>query len=140
MTQKYKIRNELKNLPFYSEKIKSSKKNNKKFSNIKFLSELPFFYKKPKELTNKQPSEALPVPPKLSKRPKRLTKHQILQNILPFYDSVGISKRERAFRGYAETYNVEVTDRIGLSDSLFLAKSSIIDLFKDLLQEKRGFI
>ena len=42
-------------------------------------------------------------------------------------------------KGYAETYNVEVTDRISLSDSLFLAKSSIIDLFKDLLEEKRGF-
>ena len=34
---------------------------------------------------------------------------------------------------------LEVTDRISLNDSLFLAKSSIIDLFKDLLQEKRGF-
>ena len=30
-------------------------------------------------------------------------------------------------------------DRKSLSDSLFLAKSSIVDLFKDLLQEKRGF-
>ena len=83
--------------------------------------------------------KALPFPPKRSKRPKRLTKHQILQNILPFYVSVGISERERAFRVYAETYNVEVTDRISLSDLLFLAKSSIADLFKDLLQGKRGF-
>ena len=32
---------------------------------------------------------------------------------------------------------VEVADRISLSDSLFLVKSSIIDLFKDLLQKKR---
>ena len=39
----------------------------------------------------------------------------------------------------AETYNVEVADRTSLSDSLFLAKSTIIDLFKDPLQEKRGF-
>ena len=30
-------------------------------------------------------------------------------------------------------------DRKSVSDSLFLAKSSIVDLFKDLLQEKRGF-
>ena len=74
-----------------------------------------------------------------SKRPKKLTKHQILKNILPLYDTVGISKRQYAFKGYAETYNVEVADRKSLSDSLFLAKSSIIDLFKDLLQEKRGF-
>ena len=28
---------------------------------------------------------------------------------------------------------------MSLSDSLFLAKSSIVDLFKDLLQEKKGF-
>ena len=117
MAQKYKIRNLLKNFPFCSEKIKSSKKSNKKFSNIKYLSELPFFYKKPNELTNKQLSEALPFPPKRPKRPKR----------------------ERAFSGYAETYNVEVTDRISLDDSLFLVKRSINDFLKDLLREKSGF-
>ena len=122
MAQKYKIRNLLKNLPFYSEEIKSSKKSNKKFSNIRLLSELPFFSKKSKKLTNKQLSKELPFFPKRSKRPKRVTKHQILHNILPFYDSVGISKRERAFRGYAETYYVEVADRTSLSDSLFFSK------------------
>ena len=53
------------------------------------------------------------------------------------YDTVRISRVERAFKGYIETYNVEVADRISLSDSLFLAKSSIVDLFKDLLQNKR---
>ena len=36
-----------------------------------------------------------------------------------------------------KTCNVEVVDRKSLSDSLFLAKCSIIDLFKDLLEEKR---
>ena len=117
MTQKYKIRNLLKTLPFYREEIKSSKKSNKKFSNIRLLSELPS-----KKLTNKQLSKELPFFPKRSKRPKRVTKHQILHNILPFYDSVGISKKERAFRGYAETYYVEVADRISLSDSLFFSK------------------
>ena len=35
-----------------------------------------------------------------------------------------------------EAYNVEVVDRISLGDSLFLAKTSIVDLFKDLLKEK----
>ena len=55
------------------------------------------------------------------------------------YDTVGIWWRERAFKGYIETYNVEVVDKISLSDSLFLAKSSIVDLFKDLLKEKRSF-
>ena len=97
-----------------------------------------FFTKKPKELSNKQLSDIPPFPPK-KKRSKRLTKHQILQNILPFLDSVVISRREDAHKYYAETYDVEVTDSISLDDSLFLAKRSINDLFRDLLREKRGF-
>ena len=83
-------------------------------------------------------SDVLPFPPKRSKRPKRLTKYQALKNI-PFYDSVSISRIQHTFRNCAETYNVEVDNRVNLSDSLFLAKSSIIDLFKVLLKEKRGF-
>ena len=75
--------------------------------------------------------------PERSKRSKRLTKHQILKNILSFY--VGISRKQHAFRNCVETYDVEVFGRINLSDSLFLAKNSIVDLFKDLLKEKRSF-
>ena len=63
----------------------------------------------------------------------------MLRNILPFYDSVGVSRSKYAHKHYAENCNVEVTDKISLSDSLFLAKSSINDLFKDLLQEERRF-
>ena len=129
----------LKNLPFYTSEIKRSKKKNKNFTNNRFLSELSFFPKKVKNLANYQLLREVPFFPKRSKRPKRLTKHQILRNILPLYDSVGISKRKRAFKGYAETYNVEVTDRKSLADSIFLAKSSITDLLSDLLEEKRGF-
>ena len=92
MAQNYKIKNMLENLPFYSDKINKIKKNIKKFTDAKILSELPFFPKTPKELTNYQLSKELPFFPKRSKRAKRLTKHQILKNILPFYDSVGISK------------------------------------------------
>ena len=55
------------------------------------------------------------------------------------YDSVGISRREHAHKYYAETYDVEVIDNKSLDDSLFLAKKSINDLFRDLLKEKRGF-
>ena len=127
-------------LPFYSEEIKSVKKKNKHFTNIKLLSELPFFYKKPKELSNKELSEALPfLPkrPKRSKRPKILTKHQILQNILPFYGGIEISRRKHAHRYYA--YDVDVIDNISLNDSLFLGKCSINNVFRDLLREKRGF-
>ena len=82
MAQNYKIRNMLKNL----------------FTNARFLSELPFFPKKSKKLTNYQLSKKLPFFPRKSKRPKRLTKHQILKNILlPFYDNVGISRKQHAF-------------------------------------------
>ena len=59
-----KIRNTLKNLPFYSEEIKSLKKRNKKISNIKLLSESLFFLKKPKKLSNNQLSKVLPFFPK----------------------------------------------------------------------------
>ena len=65
MASKYKKINLLKNLPFYCEEIKSSKKN------IRLLSELPFFPKKSKKLTNKQLSEALTFP---LKKPKKLKK------------------------------------------------------------------
>ena len=136
MRSHYKIKNTLKNLPFYSEKTNNIKKS-KKLTNTKFLSQLPFFPKKMKKLRNYQLSKELLFFPKRPKRPKKLAKH--LKNILPLYDNVEISKRQRAFRGCVEIYNVEVADRESLSDSLFLAKSSIIDLFSDLLQEKRGF-
>ena len=118
MRSHYEIKNTLKNLPFYSEKTNNIKKT-KKLTNTKFLSELPFSPKKIKKLSNYQLSKELPLFPKRPKRPKNLTKHLILKNILPLYNSVGISKRQRAFRGCAESYNVEVADRESLNDSLF---------------------
>ena len=93
------------------------------------LFELPLFSKKPKKLSNYQLSKELPFFPKKS---KNLNKCQILKYILPLYYTVGIWRSQYA---YKETYNVEFGDTISLSDSLCLAKSSIINL----LQEKRGF-
>ena len=49
MTQNYKIRIMLKNLSFYSDKINKTKKKIQKFTNIRLLSELPFFSKKSKK-------------------------------------------------------------------------------------------
>ena len=45
MAQNYKIRNMLKSLPFYSDQINKikKKKKDKKFTNGRILSELPFF-------------------------------------------------------------------------------------------------
>ena len=58
---------------------------------------------------------------------------------MSFFEDIAITKRERAFRGYAETYNVEVLDNIGLRDSFYLPKRSIIDFLKDMLKEKIGY-
>ena len=105
---------------------------------LDFYQNYHFLLKKVKDLTNYQLSKELPFFLKRSKRPKWLTKHQILRNVLPFYDSVGTSRKQHTLRGYTQTYEVGVVDKISVSDSLFLAKSSIIDLFSDLLEEKRG--
>ena len=58
---------------------------------------------------------------------------------LPLYDDINISRKERAFRGYAETYKVEIINNKNLSDSLSVSKNSIKNLFDELLREKRGF-
>ena len=132
MSLHYKNKDLLKIHPFYSTEINRAKKKNKKISNINV------FPKKPKELSNIELSRIPPFPPENPKRPKRLTKYQILSKILPFFDTATISKRQHAFRNYAGTYEVEVMDSISLAYSLFLAKRSINDFFRDLLKEKRG--
>ena len=116
MASKYKKMNLLKSLLFIVKKLKTQKKRTKKLVILSFCLYYHFFLKKPKELTNKQLSDVLPFPPKRKRRPKRLIKHQVLSNILPFYDTVGIFKREHAHRGYAETYDVEITISISLDD------------------------
>ena len=58
---------------------------------------------------------------------------------MPFFEDIAITKRERALRGYAETYNVEVLDNTGLRDSFYLPKRSITDFLKDMLKEKIGY-
>ena len=112
-------------------KSKNLKKKKKNFTNARILSELPIFPKTVKNLTNYQLWRKVSFFPKRSKTPKRLTKHQILRNVLPFYHSVGLSRKQHVLRCYTETYEIEVVDKISLRDSLFLAKSSIIDLFSD---------
>ena len=57
---------------------------------------------------------------------------------LPYYDD-NISRKERAFRGYAETYKVEVINNKSLSDLLHVIKNSIKNLFDEFIREKRGF-
>ena len=58
---------------------------------------------------------------------------------LPFYDDIKISRKERAFRGYAKTYKLEIINNRSLSDLLYVIKNSINILFDELLRETKGF-
>ena len=77
MAQNYKTKDLLKNLPFFTSKIKKLKKRLKILLIIDFYQNYHSFLKKTKKLTSYQLSKELPFFPKRSKRPKRLTKHQI---------------------------------------------------------------
>ena len=41
---------------------------------------------------------------------------------LPRYDNINISRKERAFKKYAETYQVEIIDKKNLSDSFSVSE------------------
>ena len=69
---------------------------------------------------------------------KKLSNHELLCE-LPFYDDINISRKERAFREYVETYKVGIIDNKNLSDSLSVSKNSITNLFDESLRERRDF-
>ena len=71
MSLHYKNKDLLKNHPFYSAEIKSSKKKTKNLVILSFLSELPFFNKKPKELSIKKLLEELSFFPRKIKKINR---------------------------------------------------------------------
>ena len=135
------IKNLLKQLPFYGKTIKA---RIKKFTNTKLISELPFFKTpkkaKIKQLTTKKLLQEQPFYKQPIKNPriKKLSDQELLRG-LPFYDDINISRNERALRGYAEIYKVEIINNRNLSDSLSVSKNSIKILFDELLREKRGF-
>ena len=108
------------------------------------LSEVTFFEKpikaKINQLTTKKLLQEQPFYKQSIKKPhiKKLNDYELLRE-LPFYDDISISRKERSFRGYVETYKVEVIDNKSLSNSLSVSKNSIKNLFDELLREKRGF-
>ena len=71
-------------------------------------------------------------------RVKKLSNLELLHE-LPFYDDINISRKERAFKKYANTYQVEIINSKSLHDSLSASKNSIKNLFDGLLREKKGF-
>ena len=59
----------------------------------------------------------------ISKRKSNKLTNQELLQVLPFYDSVGITKKDAAFRNYVSTYNVEIKDRESLVGTLYLSRT-----------------
>ena len=71
-----------------------------------------------KKILSKQPFYKQPI-----KKPRiKILRNFKLLHELPFYNDANISRKERAFKGYAETYKVEIIDNKNLSDSLSVSK------------------
>ena len=77
---------------------------------------------------------------------KRIEKPKIkhIKNIdllskLPFYEELNVIKTNHAFRAYAMSYKVELVEKKDPIKQLEASKSSIKDLFSDLLNETKGF-
>ena len=86
-----------------------------------YFKELPFYNKPIKKPTT-----------------KRLKNSDQLAE-LPFYEQLNVIKTNQAFRGYTMSYKVEIIERKDPTVQLEASKSSIKDLFSDLLNETKGF-
>ena len=69
---------------------------------------------------------------------KKLSNVELLYK-LPFYDELSITEELKAFKRYARNYKVEIVDHKDPLVQLEASKSSIKGLFKDLLNEMKGF-
>ena len=58
---------------------------------------------------------------------------------LPLYEELNIIKTNHLFRGYAISYRVEILEKKGPIEQLEASKSSVKDMFSDLLNETKGF-
>ena len=90
-------------------------------SNVDYFKELPFY------------NVSIDKP-----KIKRLKNIDLLAE-LPFYDQLNIIRTDHAFSGYAMSYKVEIVDKKDLIVQLEPSRSSIKDLFNDLLNETRVF-
>ena len=77
-------------------------------------------------------------------KPIKKPKVKRLKNIdrlaeLPFYEQLSVIKTDQAFKGYAMSYKVEIIEKKDPIVQLEASKSSIKDLFSDLLNEAKGF-
>ena len=58
---------------------------------------------------------------------------------LPFYEELNVIKTNNEFRRYAVSYKVKLVEKKDPIEQLEASKSSIKDLFIDLLNETKGF-
>ena len=58
---------------------------------------------------------------------------------LPFYEQLSVIKTDQAFKGYAMSYKVEIIEKKDPIVQLEASKSSIKNLFNNLLNETKGF-
>ena len=58
---------------------------------------------------------------------------------LPFYEELYVIKIDHAFNGYAISYKVKLAEKKDPLIQLEASKTSIKDLFKELLDEIKGF-
>ena len=74
-------------------------------------------------------------------KPIEKPKIKCLKNIskLLFYEELIVIKINHVFKGYAKSYGVEIIERKDPINQLKASKSSIKNLFSDLLNETKGF-
>ena len=77
-------------------------------------------------------------------KPIKKPKVKRLKNIdrlaeLPFYEQLSVIKTDQSFRGYAVLHKVERIEKKDPIVQLEASKSSIKDLFNNLLNETKGF-
>ena len=58
---------------------------------------------------------------------------------LPLYEELNIIKTNHLFRGYVISYRVEILEKKDPIEQLEASKSSVKDMFSDLLNETKGF-
>ena len=58
---------------------------------------------------------------------------------VPFYGELNFTKTSKAFKGYARSYSIEIIDAKHSSVQLTISKLTIKDLFKEFLNEIKGY-
>ena len=82
----------------------------------------------------------LPFYNKHIEKPKiKCLKNIDLLSELPFYEELNVVKTDHVFRGHAMSYKVEIFEKKDPIKWLEASKSSIEDMFSDLLNETIGF-